>query len=233
MTNTPLTRNITATFRSATDGDRATGHGWYGRARLLAEELAASEAGRRPALPFDFESEVRRAAGVIAALSPRLAWRKNVEYANLAYMTYNQMRREAPLSGLTDEVRASIFAGIIPTLNANARKAFRILEGESPEDVLRGPKVTAFYWTIVDPTDPRAVVVDRHAVDIAYGRTMSDDERNKALSGKRYGEVATLYRRAAAIISRELGEFWSPAQVQATTWTYWRRERAAAYHGEA
>ena len=228
MTNTPLTRNITATFRSATDGDRATGHGWYGRARQLAERLAFENDDSE-----GYEDRVRKAAGVIAALSPRLAWRKNVEYANLAYMTYNQMQQEAPLRGLTDEVRASIFAGIIPTLNANARKAFRILEGESPEDVLRGPKVTAFYWTIVDPTDPRAVVVDRHAVDIAYGRTMSDDERNKALSGKRYGEVATLYRRAAAIISRELGEFWSPAQVQATTWTYWRRERAAAYHGEA
>lgn len=215
MTAQPLTRNITKVFRLATDGDRASGHGWYGRARALAERLDPDN--------------VERAAGVIAALSPRLAWRKNVEYAELAYYCH----ATNPFTDPESDVARAWFAGSIPTLNTNALKAYRILLGEAPEDVLRGPKVTAFYWTIVNPTDPRAVVVDRHAVDIAYGQVMDDDTRNKALSGKRYGQVASLYQRAAEIISKELGELWTPAQVQATTWTFWRRERAAAYHGEA
>lgn len=238
MSTQPLTRNITATFRLATDGDRATGHGWYGRARLLSESLAESypAAVDLPDNEEDWEARVRRAAGVVAVLSPRLAWRKNVEYAQLAYIVRAAIEREAHrgLRLVTDDVKAAIFAGMIPTLNANARKAYRILSGEDPEVVLGGPKVTAFYWTIVDPSDPRSVVVDRHAIAIAYNRPLSDDETSKALgSAKRYGAVAEMYRRAAAIITRELGEFWSPAQVQATTWTYWRRERAAAYHGEA
>lgn len=221
MSNQPLTRNITRTFREATDGDRAIGHGWYARARTLATELVVAYGtgvGRTD------EDAVRKAAGVIAAISPRLAWRKNVEYAWEAYRLYH-----------LDAVRdADEFAASLPVLNANARKAYRILSGEDSELVLGGPKVRAFYFTIVNPSDPRAVVVDRHAVDIAFGEVLDDARRGLALGRKgAYDSVSALYRKAAVIISRELGESWTPAQVQATTWTYWRRERAAAYHGEA
>jgi hypothetical protein len=94
--------------------------------------------------------------------------------------------------------------------------------------------VRAFYFTITDPTDPRAVVIDRHAYDVAAGQALTDAARGLALGRKgAYDAVCILYRRAAAILSRETGEHWTPAEVQAVTWTYWRRERAAAYHGEA
>jgi hypothetical protein len=235
MSNRPLTRNITSTFRAATDMDRAVGYGWYARARDLAVEIAhfqLLESKGRDYPVDDFEREVQRAAGVIAALSPRLAWRKNVEYAKLAYMVHGTMQNDAIV--WPDGTREAYFTGMIPTLNANARKAFRILNGEDPEDVLGGPKVRAFYFTIVNPTDPRAVVVDRHAIDITFGQVLDDQARGLALGRKgAYDTVAELYRRAARIVSAELGEIWTPAQVQATTWTYWRRERAAAYHGEA
>lgn len=234
MSEKPLTRNITRTFRLATDGDRAAGYAWYGRARDLAEELAATEMGNPDVMPTpeEYERQVRKAAAVIAVLSPRLAWRKNVEYAKLAYMVYNDLPWLGGAPDVDPGVDEAYFAGMIPTLNANARKAYRILNGEAPEDVVRGDKVTAFYWTIVDPTDVRSVVVDRHAVDIAFGEVLTDDTR-PTMKGAAYVYVATLYQRAAEIISRELNEVWTPARVQATTWTYWRRERAAAYHGEA
>lgn len=234
MSDQPLTRNITAAFRAATDGDRVAGHGWYSRAFDLACKIADEQVRRlNLQTEAEWEREVHKAAGVIAALSPRLAWRKNVEYAELAYLQYYDILtwRDNPPDGLVAE---AFFAGMIPTLNANARKAFRILKGEHPESVLGGNKVRAFYFTIVNPSDPRAVVVDRHAIDIAFGKVTSDDFRSKALGRKTaYESIAALYRKAAAIVSRELGEVWTPAQVQATTWTYWRRERAAAYHGEA
>lgn len=236
MSNQPLTRNITAVFRAATDGDRAIGHGWYARAFDLACKLADEQVNTLGLqTEAEWEREVRKAAGVIAALSPRLAWRKNVEYAKLAYMTYAGIATQGLMSMRTDgDISEAYFAGMIPTLNANARKAFRILNGEDPEDVLGGPKVRAFYFTIVNPTDPRAVVVDRHAIDITFGQVLNDQARGLALGRKgAYDRVSELYRRAARIISAELGEVWTPAQVQATTWTYWRRERAAAYHGEA
>lgn len=233
MTTTlkPETRNITRVFRLATDGDRAAGHGWYARARDLAERLA--DQYDMP-MPDEREAAIEKAAGVIASLSPMLAWRKNVEYAELAYLTYAQMQQEASLRGLTEEVREAIFAGVIPCLKSNARKAYRILNGEHPEEVLGGPKVRAFYFTIANPFDPRAVVIDRHAAAIAVNKPLVDAEIGKLLGRKAaYDSLSELYRRAARIISRELRETWTPAQVQAVTWTYWRRERAAAYHGEA
>lgn len=215
MSATPLTRNITRTFRATTQEDRVNGREWYARARRLSERLAAGAA--TSVGPLLDEDEVRRAAGVVAALSPRLAWRKNVEYAELAYA-----HRHLPIGE---------FAALIPTLKANATKAYRILNGEDPDVVLGGPKVRAFYFTIVNPTDTRTVVVDRHAIDIAFGQVMTDATR-PVLKGKKYAEIAGLYVNASKIVTRETGEIWTPADLQAATWTYWRRERAAAYHGE-
>ncbi|MCX2949922.1 hypothetical protein [Lentzea sp. NEAU-D7] len=148
-----------------------------------------------------------RAAAVIAVLSPQLSWRRNVIEAQNAY------------------------AGRpIKTLGLNAEKARRILAGENPEDVVSGPKVRAFWRTIADPSDPRAVVIDRHAIDIAAGRVLGDKVRGVLLSrAGAYDEVCDVYRRAARILSREFGTDLSPAAVQATTWVHWRREYAALY----
>lgn len=216
MSAHPLTRNITRTFRMTTIDDRVNGREWYARARRLSERLAA-DATTSVGILLD-EDEVRRAAGVVAALSPRLAWRKNVEYAELAYSLRHLELRE--------------FCSRIPTLNLNAAKAWRILNGEDPDDVLGGPKVRAFYFTITNPDDPRAVVVDRHAIDVAFGEVLTDATR-PVMKGAAYDYIAALYVNASKIVTRETGETWTPAQTQAAVWTYWRRERAAAYHGEA
>ena len=227
----PRTRNITAAFRLASDEDVAAGRDWYARARRLAEDLAETWEPREYAQDGDDpwqDGAVERAAGVIAALSPRLPWRKNVEYAKKAYAYfYASPNLRHPLQS------QAVWLSQIPTLKANALKAWRILAGELPEDVLGGPKVRAFYFTIANPTDPRAVVIDRHAFDVAVGQVLTDAARGVMLGRKGvYDSIATLYRRAAAIVTRETGVPTTPAELQAITWTYWRRERAAAYHGE-
>jgi hypothetical protein len=153
-------------------------------------------------------SDPARAAAVIAVLSPQLAWRRNILAAQDAYA-------DRP----------------IRALGANAAKARRIIAGEDPDAVVRGAKVRAFWRTIVDPTDPRAVVIDRHAIDIAAGRVLGTQARDLLLGRKTtYDSACELYRRAARLLSREFGAV-SPAQVQATTWLYWRREHAVAFHG--
>ena len=218
----PQTRHITATFRQASAEDRDEARAWYQRARELAEDLAERYE------PRDFFQDgedvwvpgaVERAAAVIAVLSPRLSWPKNVELARWAY--------QAHFGGMSPSEALAHWPGI----KANAAKAFRILGGEDPDAVVGGPKVRAFWLTIVDPTDPRTVVIDRHAFDVAVNQPLTDQVRGVLLGRKgAYDSISTLYRRAAAIISRELGEAWTPAEIQAVTWTYWRRERAAAFH---
>lgn len=166
--------------------------------------------GEAHALAVELDpSDPERAAAVIAVLSPMTSWPRNVVLARDAYAG-------RPLG----------------CLGRNADKARRIIAGEDPETIVSGDKVRAFWRTIANPADSTTVVIDRHALDIAAGRILGDDARTGHLSRKgEYLNAAECYRRAARIISKETGQAWSPAAVQAATWTYWRRERALAFHG--
>lgn len=180
-------RNITATYRQATESERVEGRAWYATARAVAESLDPSDP--------------ERAAAVLAVLSPRLHWDRNVEAA------------------------VDVYAGRKPrVLGANAEKARRILSGEPADNVVSGPKVRAFWHAITNPSDPRAIVIDRHALDVAAGEVLDDERRGKAL-GKvgAYDNVCKLYVAAARILSKEFGTELTPVEVQATTWVTWRR----------
>ena len=147
----------------------------------------------------------RMGAGIIAALSPMTSWPENVKKARMIVET-----------------------GDTYGLRRNVEKAQRILAGENPEDVLSGPKVRSFYFNILDIDTVEAVTIDRHAIDVAVGRTLSNDERSKvAGTPKRYREIANMYLDAAARMGAVTG-----AQLQAIVWVYWRRNRAVAFHGD-
>lgn len=130
-------------------------------------------------------------AGVLAALSPQKAW-----YLN---------QRIAAESFTTGEARGNVG-------NAVA-KAQRIMMGEDPLEVLPpDSKTWNFYRSILDPSDPDPVCVDRHAWDIAKGEVNGSGDRK--MTKNRYAEVAHAYREAA----RRLGEI--PSALQAITWCY-------------
>ena len=135
------------------------------------------------------DGETRKGAGVIAALSANKRWSDNVRLARRAF-------GGRPGGSFQDAVR----------------KAERIMAGEDPERVLpMGSKTGMFYRCIADPSDPDAVVIDRHAHDIAVGEIYGD--RDRGLSSKnRYALLAHVYREAA----QRLGEL--PSTVQAVTW---------------
>lgn len=142
----------------------------------------------------------RQAAGVIAVVSPMMDWARNMEVAINAYQT-------GEMTGC---------------LYSNAMKANRIMAGEPADEVIGGRKVTAFFGVIADPTSD-AVVIDRHAFDIAVGRVTNDKSRG-ALSRKGvYDAFAAAYSTAARKLSVELGMPVSASQVQAVSWVVWRR----------
>jgi hypothetical protein len=146
---------------------------------------------------------VTQAIGVVAALSPRTPWGTNV-------MLAERCIRERGIH--------------FGTLGENMRAANRIVNGENPLDVLNGPKVRAFYATILDPSENEAVVIDTHAMSVAAGRTLTATERKIISRVGIYEIFASLYREAAEI----LGVL--PNHVQSVTWLAWRsmskRERA-------
>ena len=186
------TRNITKAYRLASEDDRRAGEQWYARAREFAATL---------------DTDVSRAVGVIAAISPMMPWPRNQSLAREIYAG----RRDGCLS-------------------ANLNKAVRILNGESPLDVLSGEKVRAFYLNIMGIDNDDAVTVDRHAIMVAENRNIPSDALKFNKGAMR--QYASEYRNAARILSREVGYPLTPAQVQATVWVWWRKNHSLSYHGE-
>jgi hypothetical protein len=140
------------------------------------------------------DGDVRTGAGVLAALSPQTSWWLNVELASDAIESGTARRHTSD----------------------STSKANRIMAGEDPASVLPMERKTGhFYRAILDPSDPVAVCIDRHAYDIAVGIPLGDWSRGLSAKG-RYNLIADCYREAA----RRLGEL--PSTVQAVTWVTWR-----------
>jgi hypothetical protein len=139
------------------------------------------------------DGNTRAGAGVIAALSANKAWDINQRIARRAFETGKP----------TGHVRDAL------------TKAARIMAGEDPEDVLpMAMKTGNFFRCIADPDDQEAVVIDRHAHDVAVGRPWGDDDRGLSSKG-RYAVLSLAYRNAAA----KLGV--TPSVLQATVWVVW------------
>jgi hypothetical protein len=143
------------------------------------------------------EGDVVAGAGVIAALSANKSWPANQKLAGDA------------------------FAGNVHGHVGDAlAKVEKILAGAAPEDVLpMGLKTGNFYRCIADPSDAEAVVIDRHAHDVATGRAIGNDDRGLSSKG-RYAVLSLAYRNSAA----KLGEL--PSVVQAVTWVVWTESLA-------
>lgn len=146
---------------------------------------------------FLSEGDVVKGAGVIAALSANKAWDLNRKLAGDAFA--------GQVHGHTRD---------------NLAKVAKIMAGVDPTEVLPMTLKTGnFYRSILDPSDPEAVTIDRHAHDIALGRPYGDENRGLGAKG-RYAVLSLAYRNAAA----KLGIL--PSELQATTWVVWTENLA-------
>ncbi|MFH8797548.1 hypothetical protein [Streptomyces sp. NPDC017941] len=136
------------------------------------------------------DGHTEKGAGVLAALSANKSWPENCRLARRAFL-------EGKASG---HVRDAL------------TKANRIMGGTDPSEVLpMHLKTGFFYLCIADPENADAVVIDRHAHDIAVGEIYG--QRDRGLGAiTRYNLLADCYRVAA----RKIGAV--PSKVQAVTW---------------
>lgn len=178
------TENIIRIIRSATPAQVAEGAAWY--------PVAHGEASRIAAI---YGIGTDTVAAIIAALSPRNRWARNVYDAECFVA--------AAFHGLPRRPKACTF-------HANAAKAWDIATGTPWSDILTGPKVRSFVANIVG--DVYAVTVDVWAVRAA---TLGAADS----VGKRKGEYdayANAYRAAAATLGL------TPHTAQAIAWVVTR-----------
>ena len=178
-----MVARILNAYDRASASDMADGERWYETARITADALAAGTG-----------LTTEQAAGVIAALSPRVRWETNVKAAAM----------------IIAAARRTSVRPYVAGYSANIEKAWKIANGGDPEKILGGPKVTSFFANICG--DEESVTCDVWAARAAEGVS------NKyAPSGKRYTLLANAYRMAAS--ARDV----SPMIMQATVWVFTRR----------
>lgn len=164
-----LKSNIRKYRAMADAGQVAKGKVWYPVTREIAEQIG--------------NGDVRKGAGVIAALSPRMRWETNVRLA-----------------------RAACNGDDYGCLGTSKRKTEAILAGADPTEVLpMDAKTGHFFRNIVDPTDPTACTIDVWAHRAAADDMSSAGPRNAT----DYHECVAAYIDIAA----EFGEVASETQA--------------------
>ena len=140
-------KHIQALLDLASAAETAGGMSWYKEANQVALTLADR-----------YEIPEETAAGVIAALSPRNKWDRNLVDAENIIAAYVAGGAEA-----CDDVK-------VCTFGANKQKAVEILTWNAGEavalEILSGPKLREFYSCILGRDD---VCIDGHAYSIWFG----------------------------------------------------------------
>ena len=188
-------KNILSVFNLANAADQAVGLNWYAQAKKAATIMAQR-----------YDIHPHEAAGVIAALSPRNRWERNLTDAENLIAAYAAAGAEGC---------ATIK---VCTFSANKAKAIRILSAGCITDadvikILSGPKLTEFYSCIVGIND---VCIDGHAYAIWFGERVTL-AKVPSIGVKLRREIKADYITAA----EKAGI--SPAEMQAVTWCAWRR----------
>lgn len=192
--------NILGVYHLANTADRFNGARWYPEASNMAYALVNR-----------YGVSYFQAVGVIAALSPRNKWERNLADAENLIKVFSIDPESV------DSVK-------VCTFGPNKAKAIRILS-EKPAShdavlaILSGPKLQEFYSCIVGINDE--VCIDGHAYSIWAGDriTLADIP---SIGKKLRQEIKADYREAA------LQAGISAAEMQAITWCAWRRIHGVA-----
>ncbi len=172
-----LVDRVVRLVESASPSQRDDGLYWYSDMHVKVCKLVVEHG-----------TDVRVAAGVLAALSPRCPVSLNLRW--------------------TEETLQSGTA--VGNMGAHRAKAGMILNGAG-FDVLGTRKVRHFAHCVADPTDEHHVAVDTWAVR-ALGLTSERDYKRITGDDTRYEQAADIYRKAA----KRLG--LRPHEAQAIAW---------------
>lgn len=172
-----IVKRLLAHWRAADKATREAGAKWYADARAMCATLAR-----------DHGVTLEQACGVVAALSPRIHWVRNVEVAR-------QCLARVPVRGV---------------FRVNLAKAEAIRDGAKPLDVLSGPKVRAFYRALVG--DESGAVIDVWMLRAAgWKRSLTSKAYDLVASA-----LVQAARKARTTVARFQAAVWTQVRGRAT-----------------
>ena len=190
-------KNIIAVYNLATVADTEAGQTWYARALSFAAQLSEV-----------YNIETTTIVGVIAALSPRNRWERNMQDAESMVKVYASGGTYKDLMNLK-----------VCTFKTGKDKAARILTDKISDRAellatLKGPKLQEFFNCILG--DSGDVCIDGHAYSIWVGDRIT--LANVPSIGKKLRQtIKADYQQAAQFLGVK------PHVVQAITWVCWKR----------
>ena len=190
-------QTITAVYNLATLTDKNQGLNWYARALTFAVQLSDL-----------YNIETTTIVGVIAALSPRNRWERNMQDAESMVKVYANGGDYDDLMELK-----------VCTFTAGKNKAAAILTNKVSDraellTILNGPKLCEFFNCILGDVDD--VCIDGHAYSIWVGDRIT--LANVPSIGKKLRQtIKADYQQAAKDLNVKSHE------LQAITWVTWRR----------
>ena len=187
-------RNILKIYDQATPCEVDAGVTWYASAN--AECCAIAKAN---------SLHINRVVGVVSALSPNNKWHRNLNDARNMVTTYKE-------GGHVEDVT-------VCTYRAMRSKAWSVLDADTSElpdvlTILNGQKIKAFAECILGND---TCVIDGHAYNIAQGKRLSLTSDKVNVGVRVFRELQAAYVRAGKL--RDLKGY----EMQAITWTAWRR----------
>ena len=190
-------RNIIAVYNLASVADIQQGQSWYARALVFAVRLSDL-----------YNIDTKTIAAVIASLSPRNRWERNMQDAESMVKAYANGATYKDLMNLK-----------VCTFKTGKDKAARILTDKISDRAellatLKGPKLQEFFNCILGDIDD--VCIDGHAYSIWIGDRIT--LANVPSIGKKLRQSIKADYQVAA---QSLGV--KPHVVQAITWVTWKR----------
>lgn len=155
-----MVANIMSVYSEATHEETVQGIYWYRAANTFASGLSAK-----------YGVSLEQAAAIIAVLSPRVSWEKNLTYAD------------------------HLCSGYIPLFLTARCELDRILDGDL--NAVSGHKVKALFANILHPNTGDEVTIDRRTFNVACKDTGTNFSRKGLERAGAYEAVSDAYRQAA------------------------------------
>ena len=194
-------REIVARFTLATTQEVNLGCDWYPSAHKIARMIS-----------LKYSVPVATVVGVIAALSPRNEWSRNIIDAEAMCKLHQSHATRKDLQRLK-----------VCTFKPNKMLAISILTLPAipPEAILTGDKRLEFYNCIYRP-HLNDVCIDGHAYSVWLGSRVPTT-KTPPLGKKLRKQIKQDYRDATCFLNEELNTSYTAADLQAITWVTHKR----------
>lgn len=180
-----LTKCVNNIMKVYNQSDKTISTNWYVEANQYAQSLATL-----------YNVPLSVACGVIASLSPLKSWNENKIIAK-SFLHNGKGKHTKCFIDKAVQIKQS--NGDVETI----------------ANILNGNKTISFFINILEPHQQNFVTIDRHALSIALGRNILENE-GKGITFNQYQFFVNAYNVAGTKAGI------SPVLMQSITWVTWR-----------